>query len=182
MENKQYIINITRASMLLVFAIIIIFIGSRSGGAILNQFVIGPLVNGVIILAVLICDMKYGILIGLLTPVIAGLTGQLAQPMIPFSPFIMLGNVTLALVFGLCIKYMKSLGIYIGIAVGAVFKTLVLVLSVKYLVSLFNINLPQPVMSKLAVMMSYPQLYSAIGGGIVSILFYSIYKKYILKK
>ena len=45
MENTSNTKKLTRASMLLIFAFIIIFIGSRTGGAMFNQFVVGPLVS-----------------------------------------------------------------------------------------------------------------------------------------
>lgn len=170
--------KLTRASLLAAFALIIIFIGSRlGGGAPFNQIVVGPLVNAVIISAVLICDIKYGVLVSVLTPVMAALTGQLPAPMVPFVPFIMLGNATLALVLGLCAKYIKKFGIYIGIVLGAVLKTVVLSFSAKNLIGLFSLNIPKPVAAKLGVMMSAPQLYSAMAGGVVALLFYAVYKR-----
>jgi hypothetical protein len=113
--------------------------------------------------------------------VLAALTGQLAAPMVPFVPFIMLGNVTIAVVFGLFSRYIKTYGSFLGIAAGAVLKTLVLALSAKYLVVLLNINIPKPVLAKLVAVMSYPQAYSAVAGGIIAMAFYSIFNK-IYKK
>jgi len=177
MENINNVRKLTRASMLLVFALIIILIGSRFGGVTFNSFVVGPLVNGVIITTVLITDTKFGILVGICTPILAVLTGQLAAPMVPFSPFIMLGNATYALLFGISYKYIKNYGSYAGIALGAVFKMIILLTSVKYLVPLFGVNIPKPVLTKLSVMMSYPQIITAVSGGIVALIFYSIYKR-----
>lgn len=169
--------KLTRASMLAAFALVIIFIGARLGGAMFNQIVVGPLVNAVIITAALICDIKYGVLVSVLTPVMAALTGQLAAPMVPFVPFIMLGNATLAIVVGLLVKYVKTYGVYAGIILGAVLKTLMLSFSAKHLIALFSLKIPKPVAAKLAFMMSTPQLYSAIAGGVVALLFYAVYKR-----
>lgn len=181
MENISNIKKLTRASMLLVFALVVIFLGSRMGGAILNSTVVGTLVNAIIISAVLITDLKFGILVGFSTPILAALTGQLAAPMMPFIPFIMAGNITLAVVFGVFHKHIDKYGKYIGIAAGAVLKTLVLVISAKYLVVLLNINIPKPILAKLAVLMSYPQLFTAVAGGIVALLLYSVFNKYYVK-
>ena len=181
MESTSNTKKLTRASMLLIFAFIIIFIGSRTGGAMFNQFVVGPLVNAVILTAVLITDMKHGILVGILTPVLAAITGQLNAPMVPFMPFIMIGNALLALVFGLIYKKNEKFGQYIGIVLGSVLKALFLTLSAKYLVSAFKINIPEKVMPKLLAAMSAPQLYSALAGGVIALLFYKAYKKYYLK-
>jgi uncharacterized membrane protein len=177
MENINNVKKLTRASMMLVFALVVIFTGSRLGGVTFNSFVVGPLVNAVIIATVLISDTKFGMLVGLCTPVLAALTGQLASPMVPFVPFIMAGNITFALIFGLLSKYIKKYGNYVGIGVGAVLKTLVLAVSAKYLVVLLSISIPKPVMAKLITVMSYPQLYSAVAGGIVALIFYSVFKK-----
>jgi hypothetical protein len=177
MRNNDNTKKLTRAAMLAAFALVLIFTGSRIGGAVFNQIVVGPLVNAVIMVTVLICDIKYGILISILTPVIAAVTGQLASPMVPFVPFIMLGNITLAVVFGLLQKYVKKYGIYLGIAAGSVLKTLVLTFSVKYLVALFKLGLKKPIVDKLSVMMAYPQLYSALAGGVVALAFYALYKR-----
>ena len=177
MNNINYVKKLTRASMLLVFAFIIIFTGSRIGGAVFNSFVVGPLVNAVILITVMITDIKFGALVGFSTPILAALTGQLAAPMVPFVPFVMAGNITLAVVFGILNKYVKTYGSYFGIAAGAILKTLVLVFSAKYLISIFNLNIPKPIVSKLVILMSYPQLYSAIAGGILALIVYSIFKR-----
>lgn len=169
--------KLTRASMMLVFAFIIIFLGSRLGSAVFNQIVVGPLVNAVILFTVLLCGLKYGALMAILTPAIASLTGQLLPPMIPFSPFIMVGNVVLAVTFGLLYKYVKGYGAYLGIALGSVLKTAALVLSVKYLVSLFKISIKAPILKKLAVMMSLPQLYSALAGGVIAMILFAVYQR-----
>lgn len=169
--------KLTRASMMLVFAFVIIFIGSRLGSAVFNQIVVGPLVNAVILFTVLLCDLKYGILVAVLTPLIASLTGQLPAPMVPFSPFIIFGNVVLAVTFGLMYKHVRGYGAYLGIAFGSLLKTGALVLSVKYLISLFGIQFKGPVLKKLAMMMSLPQLYSALAGGVIAMVLFAVYQR-----
>ena len=180
-EKINNVQRLTRSSMLLVFVLIIIFLGSRFGGATFNSFIVGPMVNAVIITTVLVVNIKYAVLVGFLTPVMAAITGQLLPPMVPFVPFIMAGNITYALVFGLFSKHIKRYGNYAGIVIGAVLKTFVLIISVKYLVSLFSINIAGNVMNKLAAVMSYPQLYTAAAGGIIAMLFYLVYKRSYLK-
>lgn len=176
-ENIDNVKKLTRASMMVVFAFIITFIGARLGTAMFNQFVVGPLINAVIISAVLYTDLKFGVLVSLVTPLLAVITGQFTA--VPFAPFIMAGNATLAVIFYCCSKYAGKFGSYIGIAAGALLKTIVLTVSIRYLVALFKIGLPKPMVAKLSVMMSYPQLYSAVAGGIVAMIFYSIFAKRI---
>jgi len=169
MNNINNVNKLTRASMLLVIALVITFIGARFGGATFNSIVVGPLINAVILTAVLMTDLKFGILVAFSTPILAALTGQLAAPMVPFAPFIMVGNVIYAVAFGLAHKYVKAWGSYLGIGLGAVLKAGFLIFSVKYLVALFNVSLPEKVLAKLSVMMSYPQAITAVAGGIIAL-------------
>jgi hypothetical protein len=177
MVNTNNVKKLTRASMLLVFALVIIFIGSRLGGSAFNQVVVGPLVNAVIIAAVLITDLKFGILVSLLTPVLAFITGQFT--MLPFVPFIMAGNAIMAVSVGVIEKLVKKHGIYIGIVVGAVLKALFLMISVNYLIALFNLPLSEKQIKMLGVAMSWSQLYTALAGGVVAVIFFNVFKKVI---
>jgi nicotinate-nucleotide pyrophosphorylase (carboxylating) len=101
----------------------------------------------------LVSDIKFGALVGFATPVLAALTGQLNPAMVPFVPFIMIGNITLAVIFGLCYKYIKVFGQYLGVIAGASLKTLLLVFSAKYLVTFFKLNIPKPIFTKLSTSM-----------------------------
>ncbi|HBM79543.1 MAG: ECF transporter S component [Clostridiales bacterium] len=175
MEKISNTKKLTRSAMLLAFAFVIILIGAQFGGVFYNQFIVAPIVNASILAAVLFADTKYGVLVGLLTPVLALITGQFNIP--PFTPFIMVGNALLALSFGLSAKYFISGGKYIGIIIGAIIKALFLSFSVNYLVSLFGIGIPAKVISKLKIVMSYNQAYTALAGGIIVLLLYEVYKR-----
>lgn len=175
MENINNVRKLTRASMLLVFALVIIFTGARLGGAVFNQIVVGPLVNAVLFTTILIVDLKFGVLVAISTPILAAVTGQFT--ILPFLPFIMVGNIILVLTFGIFIKLIKKYGSYIGVAAGAVLKFLFLSVSASYMVSLFNLPIPQAAVKKLGEAMSYPQLYTALAGGVVAIIFNFFFKR-----
>ncbi|KPU43606.1 hypothetical protein OXPF_30470 [Oxobacter pfennigii] len=177
MEKVNNVKKLTRASMLLLFALIITFTGARFGGATFNSFFVGPLINAVILTAVLVTDIKFGVLVAAATPVLAALTGQLAAPMVPFAPFVMAANIICAVAFGICIKINEAYGKYIGIAAGAILKTAFLMIAVKYLISAFSLNMPQPVMTKLISVMSYPQFFTAVAGGIIALIFSPLLNK-----
>lgn len=170
MENINNVKKLTRASMMAAIAFVIIFIGARLGSATYNQLFVGPLVNAIILTALLITDLKYGVLVSLLTPIIAAITGQFT--LVPFMPFIMVGNAILALSFGIFNKKLNKYGSYVGILVGSVLKTLFLFLSAKYLVQLFKLNIPEKAIPKLVAAMSMNQFYTAIVGGIIALLVY----------
>lgn len=181
MESISNVKKLTRASMLLVFALIVIYTGSRAGGAVFNSFIVGPLVNSIILVTVMVADLKFGIIVALCTPVLAALTGQLAAPMVPFSPFIMFGNAIYAAAFGLFAKNVKTYGSIAGIGAGSLLKALWLMMSVKFLVPLFKVNIPKPALAKLSVVMSYPQFITALAGGVIAMAFYSIFIRFYSK-
>jgi len=141
--------NIVKTSMLLAIAIVIQLLG-RSFPQI-NQFLVGPLINAILILATFIW-----------------LVGQLPAPMAPFIPFIIIGNLVYVIAFGVLSKY--KYGKYIGILVGSFVKYLFLSFSATKVVYLLDVNIPKKVLEKLAIMMSTPQLVTAIIGGIFALI------------
>jgi hypothetical protein len=126
------------------------------------QLVTGVLVNFILLLAYVQVDLFSGVIIGLISPVVAFLFGILAAPLAPMIPFIMLGNAVYIAVFALIRSknpnWWKAI---IGVVFGALLKFALLSLAVKYLV-----NAPP----KIAQAMSIPQLYTALAGGVVIIL------------
>ncbi|MFA6942047.1 MAG: ECF transporter S component [Clostridiaceae bacterium] len=165
MDNKG-VQNLVRSGLLLAIAVVMIFVGKNVPA--INQFLAGPGVNAVLLLTAYICGTYYGIGVGLLTPLIALLVGQLPSAFAPFVPFIMIGNAIYVLLFGL-LKDRVKLGKYAGMISGSVLKFIFLYLSASQLVTLFSLNIPKKMLSKLAVMMGLPQLITALIGGIIAI-------------
>lgn len=157
--------NVVKTSILLATAIVIQFFGRNFPQ--INQFLVGPVINTILILTTIICGLKWGILTGLLTPVLALIVGQLSLPMAPFIPFIIMGNIIYVIVFKVFSNY--KYGDYIGILISSVFKYLFLSFSAKNVVKLIGLNLPNKILEKLAIMMSTPQLITALCGGIFAI-------------
>lgn len=126
------------------------------------QLITGVIVNFILLLAFVQVDVFSGIIIGLISPVIAFLLGILAAPLAPMIPFIMLGNAVYVAIFVL-IRSRKPnwWKASIGVILGASVKFTLLTLAVKYLV-----NAPP----KIAQAMSIPQLVTALSGGAVIIL------------
>jgi len=103
------------------------------------------------------------------------LVGQLASPMMPFIPFIMIGNILYVVVFGVLKD--KNFGLYIGILAGAFIKFIFLYLSATKLVYVFGLNLPEKILTKLAVSMGFTQFITAIAGGIITVIIIKILKQ-----
>lgn len=126
------------------------------------QLITGVIVNFILLLAFVQVDVFSGIIIGLISPIVAFLFGILPAPLAPMIPFIMLGNAVYVAIFALIRNkipnWWKAI---IGVILGASVKFALLALAVKYLV-----NAPP----KIAQAMSIPQLYTALAGGVVIIL------------
>lgn len=166
--------KLVRSALLLALAIAIQAIGSRIPQ--LSQLFVGSVVNAVLLMGVMICGTTWACMIGGLTPLLAWLIGQLAAPMGPFVPFIMIGNIILVLIFGLLYSDSKIRQIA-GLILGAFLKFCFLYLSASKLVALFNLGIPKPIASKLVIMMGIPQLTTALIGGFIALLLFNILNK-----
>lgn len=158
--------KLVRTSFLLAIAIVFQFLGRNIPQ--INQLFVGPIVNAILILTVYLCGIKWGVLTGILTPVLAWIIGQLAAPLAPFIPFIAVGNALYVVVFGILKEY--KFGIYLGIIIGALVKFIFLFLSASKLVHVLELNIPTKITSKLVVSMGIPQFITAIIGGIIAVV------------
>lgn len=179
MKNKKVTL-LVQSSLLLAVTIVFQFIGSKIPG--LNQYLVGSIVNAVLLTTTYICGTFYGAAVGVLTPWTALLVGQLKPQMVPFIPFIMAGNAIYVIVFGLLCKK-TNIGKYIGILSGAALKFAFLYLSVNKLIHLFALKLSPQIQKNLAVSMGMIQLFTAlIGGAIALVLIEILFKKLKITK
>ncbi len=136
-------------------------------------FITGPLVNFMLIIAVIAAGIAGGVVIGFFTPWIALLVGILPAPLAPVVPFIMIGNALYCLLFGIGYKYSHTntpvtgsriktpvIG-GIGLAAGSLVKFIVIAGAARFL-----LNLPYP----LAEALLLPQLLNAVVGGVAALL------------
>jgi len=126
-----------------------------------SQWITGPIINAVLILATVIIGPMEAILLGLMPSAVALSTGLLPLPLAPMVPFIMIGNAVLV-VF---IHYMRGQNYALNLGVSALLKFSFLHFSVVFIMP----NLLQnEIVSKLAVMMSWPQFATAVIGGMIA--------------
>ncbi|QCX33372.1 ECF transporter S component [Caloramator sp. E03] len=174
---KEDVKCIVRSGLLLAIAIVFQTIGRNIPQ--INQFIVGPAINTILLIGTFTCGIWWGVAIGVLTPITAWVLGQLPQPMAPFIPFIALGNAIYVVTFGV-LSYYKKWGQIFGYLLGSVLKYLFLYFSALKLIYLFKISIPEKVASKLVVMMGIPQLITAlIGGGIAIIIIKMLLKRNI---
>ncbi|MFH1326291.1 MAG: iron hydrogenase [Candidatus Falkowbacteria bacterium] len=142
-----------------------------------SQWVTGPIVNAALILSVYLIGIRGALLIGILPSTIALSTGLLPAVLAPMVPFIIISNSILVLVMDYIVgtrhrlvqdqnvAVPRSYNYFIGLFTGAGLKYLFLFFTSSIVI---NLLLNSAVASKVASMMSWPQFFTAIIGGILS--------------
>ena len=136
-----------------------------------NQFVTGPIVNATLFIAVVVLGAGNAILIGLVPSVVALVSGLLPVPLAPMVPFIMISNAILVWTF----SYFRKINFGSGVVVASLVKYAFL-----YGTSLIVVNLitNQNIAAKAAAtMMAWPQIVTALIGGVVAFGVLKIYEK-----
>lgn len=159
MTKTQFLV---RTSLFLAITLAIQFLR-------LPQYLTGPLVNFMFILSTLLVTYWSGIFIGAVTPYIAFAVGILPAPLAPMIPFIMLGNMLYVLSF----FWLRGIHEVLAIILASVVKFSLLALAVRLI-----IDVPPPV----AQAMQFPQLITALGGGILAILLAKTIKQRIYSR
>ena len=162
--SKSDVKFITRTAMLIALAVIFQLVGKAVPA---GQFVTGPLINACLIVAVGIVGVWSGVTVAILSPVIALATGM--NPNILFAPFIALANIVFVVIFALLLDKGKMTKIsakpVLGIILGSVMKFLVLFLGITKILPSLNIK----VAPAFLLAFSYPQLVTALIGGIIGL-------------
>lgn len=150
----------TAAQRLLTFSILLslaIFLPS----IVHQQAITGSLINAILLLAVLILGESSALMIGVLPSAVALSRGLLPLPLAPMVPFIMISNSLYVMVFG---KFFQKSFIG-GLVLAAVLK-FGLLFSVSQLI--LPALLPGKFLTVASAMMSWPQLVTALSGGIIA--------------
>lgn len=137
------------------------------------QWVVGPIVNAVLILTLLKFGFRNAVAIAMVPSLMALAGGLLPAILAPVVPFIMISNVILILCVDWCYNNFKdkTKGYWLGVIVGAGLKFSFLFLSVNIISGLL---IKQELAMKVAQMMSWPQLYTAVIGGAIA---WGVWKK-----
>lgn len=165
--EEVYMINrtkfITRTALLLAVAIAFQLLGRVLGPY--NNFIVGPVVNAVLIVAAAIAGFWSGVAIAVIAPLVSAFTNKaaIAPLVLAFSPFIILGNVIIVASFHL----LKKKGKIAAIAIGAVLKSAFLYAAISLFTSL--VQMQPKVAVSLTNLFSWPQLVTALIGGAIAL-------------
>jgi len=169
--EKTKTISLTRSRIKIKLVAFSVFLAIALLAPLLRvQLVTGSIVNAVLFLATATLGMGAGVLIGFLPSVISAFSGLLPIPLLPMIPYIIMGNAILVLIFGALGKKKFLL----GVVVASILKFLFLFLASSFIVSWF-IKKPLPPM--IINMMAWPQLITALMGGIIVYFLFKIYGK-----
>ena len=129
-----------------------------------QQFIVGPIVNAVLFISAATLGTASAIMIGLIPSVISISVGLLPAVLAPVIPFIMISNAVLVSVFAI----LKKRNFFLGVIVASIVKYLFLYVTSSVVIGLL---LKKAVASQVAQMMSWPQLVTALVGGLIAFLF-----------
>lgn len=134
------------------------------------QALTGTLVNATLFIAAVLLGVPGAILIGIIPSAVSAMTGLLPAAILPMVPFIILSNVLLIVTFSALRRKSYWTGVALASAIKFVFLSGVSSLVIGYFV-------PEKIADKIALMMSYPQLFTALSGGILAYFVLGIIKK-----
>ena len=135
-----------------------------------QQMITGPIVNATLFVVTIILGTQMGILVGLIPSAIALSVGTLPAPLAPMVPYIMISNAILILTFG----YLKDRNYWLAVGVASFLKFLFLFSTSSIVIDLL---MKKELADGVALMMNWPQLLTALVGGILASFFMNYYEK-----
>ena len=136
----------------------------------LSQAIVGPMVNATLFVSVVLLGARNAVLIGILPSLVALSTGLLPPVLAPMIPFIMTGNILLIMIFG----SLRKKNYWLGMVTASILKFVFLFGASSIVIDLL---LNKSVAPKVAMIMSYPQLFTALSGGLIAFLFLRYIKR-----
>jgi hypothetical protein len=129
------------------------------------QQVTGPIINALLFIAVVMLGLRQTLPVCFMPSIMALLAGLLLPIMVPIVPFIMLSNVVLVVTF----SYLYQRNFWLGVVMASILKFIFIWSTTSAMANLFIKN--SKVIQVVATMMSWPQLISALAGGVIAYLF-----------
>ena len=135
-----------------------------------NQAITGSVVNAILFISVVIIGARRAVLLAVIPSLIALSVSSLPWVLFPMVPFIMAGNIILIYVFDYARKNNYWLAVILASALKFVF-----LYSASFLV--VNLIIKKQLAGTVSLMMSWPQLLTALAGGVIAYLFLKSIRK-----
>jgi hypothetical protein len=134
-----------------------------------QQMITGPIVNATLFVAAIILGTQMGIFVGLIPSIIALSVGTLPAPLAPMVPYIMLSNALLILAF----NAFREKNYWLAVGVASLLKFAFLFATSSIVIGLL---MKKELAESVALMLSWPQLLTALLGGVLAAAFLHMYK------
>lgn len=132
-----------------------------------QQFLTGPIVNALLILSLLNLGKDKAFFLSLIPSSVALANGLLPLALAPMLPFIMISNCLYLIVFSKIYQDKAELAKnFLAVLTASLFKSIFLFLIAKLIMEGLLVS---PLSSRIAGMMSWPQLWTAFIGGILAL-------------
>ena len=159
MKERLSVLTLRRETILTLLVLIVDAVAAPI--FIKQQLITGTIVNAALIIGTVALSTRDGLLIGLMPSSIALVAGLISPVLAPMVPFIIVGNAILVLT----LAYFRKFNFWVGVGVAALLKFAFLY-STSSVVTGLMVN--KTVAPAVAQMMSWPQLFTALSGGLVA--------------
>jgi riboflavin transporter len=129
-----------------------------------QQMITGTIVNAVLFITTIVLGIKAGFLVAIIPSLIAFSIGTLPMPLTPMIPYIIISNVLLILIF----SGLKNKNYWLAIGTASFLKFIFLFSTSSIVLDLV---IKKEIAQNILIMMSYPQLLTALAGGFLAKLF-----------
>ena len=134
-----------------------------------EQWIVGPIVNAILVAVTLRIGFTQAMTLAVLPSAAALAAGTLPFVLAPTIPVIILGNVLL--ITG--VRFFRSNPVF-GVLLGAVIKFMWLIIASQWILQFF---LPEAILGKVTMMLSWPQLATALIGGYFALSILKLIKR-----
>jgi hypothetical protein len=133
------------------------------------QWITGPIINAILILILFLGGLRLGLLVSFIPSLMALSGGLLPFVLAPVVPFIVLSNILYVTAINYFYHIIKKeqMAFIISIIIASSLKFLFLLSTTSIMTKLV---LKQNLVAKIALMMSWPQLFTALSGGLIAFL------------
>ncbi len=173
---KEKILWITQTAVFIALVVVLQALTSALG----NTIVTGSIVNLMLITSVMTIGLPAGLTVAVFSPVLAKFIG--IGPLWSLIPFIILGNITIVLIWHFAGNYKKGhkyLVYIITLITAALAKFLVLYTGIVLIAIPLLLNLPAPQAKVISGMFSVSQLFTALIGGSLAVILFPRLKRAI---
>lgn len=174
MSKEKIIVSTKSSRNKIIFSILLLLIIAIVPVLVHTQWFTGPLVNAILLLTCIFVGPMEAVIFGLVPSLVAFSTGLLPFPLAPMIPFIMVANAIYVAIF----YYIYKNNFLLAVLISSFVKFLFLHLTVSFLMGNF---LEEKFLQKLALMMSWPQLATALFGGVIAYFIFKTKTKNVRK-